>query len=304
LLIYGFPKAARPALVRLSATAPSGPLSFAVDLAAARQVTGKSVATLAARARIRELEEGPEWLANRGSRQRERKQTGVTKEIIDLSIRYGLISRETSFVAVERRETPVVGDMQLRRVPIALTSGWGGIRSMPAPTRMLLGATLGPPDLMDTQVLRDARNSLRLERARLEPTSSARGFAGSFVERLLGRKSKLSSDSIGPSSAMHALVALQHADGHWELTTELATLLGRELSEIAAALTDGAGDRSDRQRAWATALAIAWLELNAGDAEEEWRLLRRKAQNWIDGTRAVAPGGVAWVTAARRFVRT
>ena len=37
------------------------------------------------------------------------------------------MSRETSFVAVEVRETPVLGDMQLRRVPIALTAGWGGL---------------------------------------------------------------------------------------------------------------------------------------------------------------------------------
>ena len=34
----------------------------------------------------------------------------MSKEIIELSTRYGVISRETSFVAIERRETPVLGD--------------------------------------------------------------------------------------------------------------------------------------------------------------------------------------------------
>ena len=60
LLVYGFPRGARPAGVRLSATSPSGPLSFEVPLAGARVTPGKSVTTLAARARIRELEEGGE----------------------------------------------------------------------------------------------------------------------------------------------------------------------------------------------------------------------------------------------------
>jgi hypothetical protein len=35
-----------------------------------------------------------------------------------------LISRETSFVAIERRDTPIVGEVALREVPIALTAGW------------------------------------------------------------------------------------------------------------------------------------------------------------------------------------
>ena len=59
-------------------------------------------------------------------------------EIIALSIRYGLMSRETSFVAIERRDTPVIGDVKLRKVPIALTTGWGGlddyIRRLPPTT--------------------------------------------------------------------------------------------------------------------------------------------------------------------------
>ncbi len=102
-------------------------MTFDVAFDACRVVTGRTVATLAARARIRELEESPEWTGARGSQQRDRKAAGATAEIIELSIRYGLMSRETSFVAVERRETPVLGDMQLRRIPIALTSGWGGL---------------------------------------------------------------------------------------------------------------------------------------------------------------------------------
>ena len=133
LLLYAFVKevstGGTPATVRLAATSPSGPVTFDVAFDASRVVNGRTVATLAARARIRELEESPEWTSARGSQQRDRKASRRDSEIIELSIRYGLMSRETSFVAVERRETPVLGDMQLRRIPIALTSGWGGVES-------------------------------------------------------------------------------------------------------------------------------------------------------------------------------
>ena len=117
-------------------------MTFDVAFDASRVVSGRTVATLAARARIRELEESPEWTSARGSQQRDRKAVGATAEIIELSIRYGLMSRETSFVAVERRETPVLGDMQLRRIPTTLTSGWGGIDARRGST---YGAVMGAP---------------------------------------------------------------------------------------------------------------------------------------------------------------
>jgi len=263
--------------------------------------SGKSVATLAARARIRELEEGADWLANRGSRQRERKESSVTREIIDLSIRYALISRETSFVAVERRETPVVGDMQLRRVPIALTSGWGGIEQRP-PVRatMTLGALAPMRDQMEPRSSMGAPSSMPMERARLE--SAAGAFAARFVGPLFRRKAKESSNSIGPSSAMHALVALQRADGHWELTEELANILEHELSNIERARQSVFGNQADSDRLWATALAITWLELRAADSNEEWRLLSIKARKWIDRVGPVSPQGQSWIDAARRFL--
>jgi len=297
LVVYGFPKTnERPAAVRLSAKGPTTPVSFEVPLAGARIARGKAVATLAARARIRELEEGGEWLASRGSRQQDRKSSSVSKEIIELSVRYSLISRETSFVAVERRETPVTGDIQLRRVPIALTDGWGGIRRR---FGRVLGASpafsagLAMPDMLD-------------EASALRKPPAARGR---FVERAsallesvrlpraprVGRREEV----IAPSG-MHALVTLQNADGSWDLVPDLADILGRKFSDLKAVI-DGATGK-DVHRAWATALALTWLHLHAADVEDQWRLLGRKAQRWLDEVPARAPGGVSWMDAARRFL--
>ena len=137
LVLYAFVDDLRPATIRLSASAASGRLAFDVPLDPGDATTGRTIATLAARERIRELEEAPEWAKARGSRQT-RGASATTKEIVALSIRYGLMSRETSFVAIERRDTPVVGDVQLRRVPIALTSGWGN----QTPSLMMAGTPM------------------------------------------------------------------------------------------------------------------------------------------------------------------
>ena len=143
LLVYGQVTGAMPTEMRLTANGPSGPLEWHVPIAAeSRQAIPSSgtaqvgaIATLAARARIRELEESESWLASRGSQQRERRQSAVRQRIIDLSVRYSLLSRETSFVAIEPRATPLLGDMQLRRVPVALAHGWGGRESAPPMAR-------------------------------------------------------------------------------------------------------------------------------------------------------------------------
>jgi hypothetical protein len=258
------------------------------------------VATLAARARIRELEEGGEWLATRGSRQIDRKQSSVRSEIIELSVRYGLVSRETSFVAVERRETPLQGDIKLRRVPIALTSGWGGLEERELVAGLVRpGARLLAPmaDMMATHEMM-ARSA---GAPRPTMSRSARGPTG-LVAGWLGRPRREPAPDAGAPSGMHALVALQQADGHWELTQNLAIIVGRELAEIEAPLNGASGSRSDRRAAWATALAIAWLERHASHAEEEWQLIRRKAQQWIEQVSARPAGGTTWAAAAATFL--
>jgi hypothetical protein len=258
------------------------------------------VATLAARARIRELEEGGEWLASRGSRQQERKSRTVSKEIIELSVRYSLISRETSFVAVERRETPVTGDIQLRRVPIALTDGWGGIQRRTGAT--LLGA-MQPLRARSAMPKHDDTATFVLRHM-----PEAQGRAIERAARPLGSDwlpSALRADrrhQAPPPTGMHALVVLQRAEGYWELTRDLAAILNREFPELEASLDGAVGNRVDTRRAWATALAITWLDHHAHDAEQEWKLLSRKARGWLDDVPAAAPGGSSWIEAAERYL--
>jgi len=312
LLLYGLVKqphsGGRPIRATLSANAATGPVSFdvAIDATDARQ--GRTVATLAARTRIRELEESPEWTKTRGSRQAHRKDSAVTREIIALSTRYGVISRETSFVAVERREMPVEGDMQLRRVPIALAAGWGGLDRLPAPMmapRARSASMMNTIDLADAMLAPQetmARRDFTAVPARALGESQSAGSAiGRGFERLFrGRTAPPAptdthADPIRES--MLRLIRLQHSDGSWALTEKLADAIGRELGEL-----ENAVDGRDKRNLWATALALAWLQSEAADLEAEWRMIAAKARRWLDANAAPSLDGAAWIHRARAFL--
>jgi hypothetical protein len=267
-------------------------------------VPGRIVATLAARARIRELEESPRWGPDRGSRQRDRKNGAITEEIVRLSIRYGLMSRETSYVAIGRRETPVVGDVQLRRVPIALTARWGGLTGdIPLSWARRLAGVFQASEADHSALAQ----SLDAFGASAPPTLFF--SAAAPVERALrlpdraDRMGALRPSRSGWSTvrARHVLVSLQRADGSWDLTTNFAGAIGHDLERLESAM-GAEGDPGETRCIWATSLALVWLSTHAADLEDQWQLLAGKAQRWVA---ARAPDdGAAWIEKAERLLRT
>jgi Ca-activated chloride channel family protein len=333
LLVYGFVKDRRPGLLRLTATTPSGPVSFEVPVPDDAAGSHGSLRTLAARARIRELEEGSEWLSARGSQQRDRKVSSARNEIVALSLRYGVLSRETSFVAVERRDTPVLEGVKLRKVPIALTTGWGGLPRPAIPTALRLRVdayeTAAPPGRPPIRPGSAAPGSARSTPPVRMPFSSPPhpGDADFLFDeddeadeednlprsvRNHGRSQRPAGARPGASQArpetttadsgVVALIVLQGADGPWDLTVELASLLGRDFEELRAALPAVSGSPAQVRRVWATALAIAWLERHAADREGEWHLVAEKGRNWILQTRVVPSGGRPWTELAAEYL--
>jgi Ca-activated chloride channel family protein len=309
LLLYGLVKDLEATTLRLTADEPSGTLAFELPVDPQTKTSGRTVATLAARARIRELEESTEWTSGRGSRQLGRKRGSATDEIVSLSVQYGLMSRETSYVAIERRETPVTGNMELRRVPVALTTGWGGVaqsRSGAAASMYEAGSfVLGAASLAlgDEAQYRGARAAsarsgsgvmglLRrvMRSADAEPSSLAAGANVEMVpiESRAATRRPLHPDAARTISSFHAIVALQRANGSWDLTPEFAAAIGADLARIEALLPVTAGDRGETRRAWATALALAWLDRHAADAAGQWRLLADKARAWLSGVDSTA----------------
>ncbi|HEX7581056.1 MAG TPA: VWA domain-containing protein, partial [Thermoanaerobaculia bacterium] len=251
VLVYGFVKGDRPATVTLSAQGPDGPISESLVVDPTGGAEGDLIATLAARALIRDLEEGVSPLHVRRFQQ-DRGQTGrterVKEEIVRLGTTYSLASRETSFVAVEHRKSPLGEEAVLRRVPVALTRGWGGMMQAAS-------MKMTPP----------AANAAPRQAESLSEGSSLRP-----VDRL---------------------VALQRADGRWELTRELADLLGLKLRTLEKLLDAAAGDPEKARRALATSLALRWLNVNVSSERGEWALLAAKAQAWLDAANVRARDG-------------
>ncbi|MEL6177500.1 MAG: VIT domain-containing protein [Myxococcota bacterium] len=98
------------------------------------------VPTLWARGRIRDIEDGR--VPQRGSRQG-RGRDRNHERLVALGTRYGLMTSVTSYVAVETRahDERSQGEAQLRRVPVALTVGWGG-KSVGTPQSVLRMASI------------------------------------------------------------------------------------------------------------------------------------------------------------------
>lgn len=313
VVVYGFLEGPVSDDVVLRAKAPHGEVAFPVRLDTASAAEGTLLATLAARTLIRDLEEGASPLhPRRGSRQeragRPSREDAVKAEIVRLGETYGLASRETSWVAVEERANPETGEMELKKVPIALTRGWGGVAEA-APAAGAL-----PPGAMASMAAPPSFSRMSLVACDVEASYDvADSFDRVRHSRVAGRppRSKGASFSLSrpapsaPSDHAFAprpldlLVALQRADGSWELDDALAAVLGLPLATLEAPLAGATGDPAPLRSAWATALALAWLERNEGDARDEWLLLARKARAWLDATGLGAPSGRPWAEEAR-----
>jgi Ca-activated chloride channel family protein len=296
---YGLADQIKAGTVTLRARGATGQMSWSLDLRPADVKDGAVVGTLAARARIREIEEGGAWSPDRGSRQRERRENRAVAEIVSLALEFGLASRETSWVVVEKRDVPLAEAAELRRVPISITSGWGGRDENRA---MLPGDVLGlaaaplaamPRRGADVRVSRLVVDSM----SRLPADSSVPdGAFGPFLRLWeIVREGEARLSSPGSSTrALDRLVALQRADGSWNLDKALADVFGRDLGDLVAAIAGSTGDPDEARRAWATALALKFLEEQASANHGEWALLADKAVRWLATVSAVPPGGTSW----------
>jgi len=284
-----------PATVTLRATGPDGPVSFPLPLDPASAAEGTLVATLWARRMIRDLEEGRSPLhARRGSQQPRAlglEDAPVKGEIVRLGTTWSLVSRHTSFVAVEEREGATGGEARLRKVPVAITRGWHGIGEV--------GQVTGGPALMDTGAFSAFPTDLRL--ASRPPAAEGRASKVSRALSGLLRPSPPASPAspASPTRPLDRLVALQRADGSWSLTDDLARALGWPDAKRLRKALGRALEGEQEERALATGLALAWLERECADTGDEWHMLAGKGREWLD---RMPEGTDPWLARAHKLL--
>lgn len=284
LVTYAFLDDIRPATAVVSGRAPRGHVEFqaAID---GRVASSRTLATLAARRRIRQLEEHPDSLKSLGSKQSDRTGDRARDEIVQLSTTYGVVSRYTSFVAIEHREGAVATELALRRIPIALTSGWSGLDRPDAISLGVraLGAASARSSVMDMLSA---------------PVEGGFGKARNVLyQRKFEREIRASGADGGSIRRLDKLVALQRANGSWELTRDFADRVGVEFDRLRSAWPNAI-----EPDVWATLVALAWLEAHAQAERLEWQGLAGKAENWLK-LRASATAIAAGRNAATDLVR-
>lgn len=102
--------------------------------------------------------------------------------------------------------------------------------------------------------------------------------------------------------ALDRLIELNRGDGSWNLNKTLAAILGRSLSDLEAPIKELRGNGWQIRRAWATGLALNYLETHQGDHRDEWELLAAKADAWLRACGVQVPIGDDWRAAAARFL--
>ncbi len=312
--------------VRVSGRTAAGPLVWEAEV---RRVSdGGAVPVLWARERLRDLEE--HFGVPGASRQR-RNSDQRRSQALKLSETYGVLCSLTSLVAVEERAEgeKAAGPLELRRVPAALTRGWGGMGAMEP---LMVNASLAPvadatgicesahrPSLAQRTLAGDAAETLSVrlfeksEKSTLRPFLAQRTLACDAGETLFQRLSEksekwrflLESLSMGemplPEEAEPwylRLLSEQRADGSFPLSEILAEGAGKPLPELQRWAGDAGLAGPDALRLLATALALLLLARLAPDRGEEWRPAAKKACRFLAGQETLPYSGLlltAWL---------
>jgi Ca-activated chloride channel family protein len=318
LTVYGRVRSGHATEIRL--LAGDRVFTAAVDLE--RVAAGGAVPLLWARETIRDLEDGQE--SRPGSRQSRPEKDGRRRErVIELSRRYGILSSETSFVGVEERDEAdrTKDPAELRKVPIALTAGWGGRGSvMPQFVSAALPRTLTRAGLTRTGMVL-APPASALAAAPLAKQSGAPGTAGvmgSLVNagaRLFRRSAQPAmvpdAGAPPPASAPAVYPGMDDADLDRSLGAFVAEAeapygaaddrADRVFAVLMTQAADGHFDWSEPLAAWlgtrapaareavrqygeslvATTLVLALLRRDAAGRSDEWSPAARKAERWL-----------------------
>jgi Ca-activated chloride channel family protein len=242
------------------------------------------IPVLWAKEKIRDIEEFAD--TEEGSRQLERKKEQRTKNIIAISRKYGVISRETSYVAVEKRPPANAEDQEivLRKVPVMLTKDWGGI-----PIESGESCRICQPAGVFASLNRPAFFSIVKQALFMpfSPSTRDEDDADLEIPTFLRRESSVSTSSISSSAVneeeLITILSCQQSQGGFIWSKELAEMFGlsREyLCEMAEKIAVTAN--CDKYMLFYTMLTIELLERKFSNDKSSWRAIVEKSMSWLN----------------------
>ncbi len=254
-----------PEEVTISGKAGSTNKMFTLNM---QEICGGNIPVplLWARESIRDLEEGTTGISDRGSKQTQRKENRIKEKIIEISKEFGLISRETSFVAIEKREEKdrTMGEVVLRKVPVNLTDGWHGV---------------GSPGFQ-SQLPR-----INLFMHAMQPSSPD----SAYISEELSREGSLSENvSMEPrrytaQDILLMILSLQRAAGGFMITRDAASILGIDFSDIkerSKIIT--VEETIDRFILLSTAIILMLLKKKFDHMKDSWSAVVQKSEKWLE----------------------
>jgi Ca-activated chloride channel family protein len=241
-----------------------------------------------AREKIRDLEESP---AMAGSKQSKRKPEKSRNTVIEISKTYGILSRFTSYLGIEKRskKDKTSAEVELRKVPTLITTGWHGGR-FAAPAAMPLS-----PKAVFAGI---QRQSFPMEKT---------GMPTYYAEALTQKKAEHLAPKLDKTNILLILLSTQQAQGGFIIDEKIAILLGIDLKQITALADEIKFSLSvDHLKLVSTLLVFEIFETHYADEAKTWRAVTQKSRQWLDSIlqqEMPAIGGRDAQTWVRDYVR-
>ncbi|MGD9487234.1 MAG: VIT and VWA domain-containing protein [Calditrichaceae bacterium] len=218
-----------------------------------------------ARERIRDLEESAQ---RSGSRQEERKQDKTTNMIIELSKEYGILSKHTSFLGIERRKKSekTFGEVELTLVPTMVTTGWH--------------------DHVKTARMKIIKDRF-IENMNINDLPATRSVDMCQIPEIHTLNKLFSSspsyNKIGTTDVLMSLLASQQSEGGFRITEDLAHVLKLDLNTIQKLSKNiKTGQNVDLFTLLSTVLVFEILRTRFLRQSNMWRAITEKSRKWLD----------------------
>eukprot|EP01102_Stenamoeba_stenopodia_P008144 TRINITY_DN2315_c0_g3_i1.p1 TRINITY_DN2315_c0_g3~~TRINITY_DN2315_c0_g3_i1.p1 ORF type:complete len:851 (-),score=154.13 TRINITY_DN2315_c0_g3_i1:33-2585(-) len=294
-IAYAFidPAAPIPTELHLKAESPDGPLSITLPV---ERTCGSFVHKLAARSRIRDLEQKSNYFCK--------------NEAVSLGCRYKLVSKYTSFVAVEALEQepidPIVAACLAQNLEKILNRGCA-IENLVEQSEQLEVESYHFKRTAE-KLRRDMSITSRIsswfsswfdsgaDATQSDPVGSSYNVvqAESLTAAVPSAVSPEPKSSVStstsstwapPSNALQQLVSYQSSNGSFHPSHAVASLLNIDASRLEQPPTSFAATTSasgvNLNVVWTTAVVVAFIEKHLKTQKDEWDLLVQKAKKWI-----------------------